>query len=55
MIKPKPKAAAQLRAEKLVEALKVCKKDHSKTKKAECERQARRKYRAVKVTGSEGR
>jgi hypothetical protein len=44
--KPKPKTAAELRAEKLAKALKVCKRDKSKKKLQSCEKQARQKYGA---------
>ena len=49
---PKPKTAAQLRAEKLAKALKQCKKDHSKSKRQKCEKQARGKYAPVKKAKS---
>ena len=35
-------------AEKLKKALKVCKKDKRRNKRVSCEKQARKKYRAVK-------
>jgi hypothetical protein len=43
-VAPKPKTAAQLRAEKLAKALKLCKRDRSKQKQAACVKQARRRY-----------
>ena len=42
-VKPPP-TAAQLRAKALAKALKACKKDRSKKKRAACETQARKKY-----------
>jgi hypothetical protein len=42
----KKKKAAELRAEKLAKALKSCRKDKKKSKRAKCESQARRKYGA---------
>jgi hypothetical protein len=42
----KKKTAAELKAEKLAKALKVCRKDKKKSKRATCETQARRKYAA---------
>ena len=51
-IKPKPKTVAQLRAEKLVKALKQCKKYRSKTKRAECDKQARQKAPGQTKKGS---
>jgi hypothetical protein len=42
------KAKALTRAQKLKVALKVCKKDRSKAKRAKCERTARRRYGPVK-------
>ena len=44
---PKP-TAAQIRAKQLAAALKLCKKDRSKKKRANCERTARRRYGAPK-------
>jgi hypothetical protein len=43
----KPKTPAQQRAEKLAKALKQCKKDHSRTRRVQCEKLARRKYRPL--------
>jgi len=48
----KPKTAAQVRAEKLAKALKLCKKDKSKKRRVACERAARKKYGAVKAKRS---
>jgi hypothetical protein len=45
VIKPTPKTAAQLRAEKLATALRACRKDHSRTRRVECEKRARRRAR----------
>jgi hypothetical protein len=42
----KPKTAAQLEAEKLAKALKVCAKDKQKSKRAKCQKQAKQKYGA---------
>jgi len=42
----KGKTAAQVRAEKLARALKVCHKDRSKVKRKRCEKQARQRYGA---------
>jgi hypothetical protein len=41
---PKPKTAEQLRIEHLGKALKTCRRDKSKKKRATCERTARKKY-----------
>jgi hypothetical protein len=43
---PKPKTAAQLRAEKLAKALKACKKDRSKSRRKGCESSAHKHYGA---------
>jgi hypothetical protein len=48
VVKPKPKTAAQLKAEKLAKALKTCRKDKKKSKRAKCEKQAKQKYGAQK-------
>jgi hypothetical protein len=40
----KPKTAAQVRAEKLTKALKVCRKDKKKKKRTSCEKQAHKAY-----------
>jgi len=44
----KPKTAAQIRAEKLAKALRACKKDRVKKKRAACEASARKKYGPAK-------
>jgi hypothetical protein len=44
-----PKAKILSRAQKLQKALKACKKDGKKAKRAGCERQARKKYGSVKA------
>jgi hypothetical protein len=46
VVKPKPLTKAQ----KLANALKVCKKDKSKVKRATCEKQAKQKYAPAKKT-----
>jgi hypothetical protein len=46
--KPTSKSAPRSRAEKLAKALKVCRKDKKKSKRAGCERVARKQYGAVK-------
>jgi hypothetical protein len=43
----KPKTAAQVRAEKLAKALKVCRKDKKKSKRTSCEKRARKAYGAA--------
>ncbi len=48
VVKPKPKTAAQLKAEKLAKALKTCRKEKSKTKRASCEASAQKKYGVAK-------
>jgi hypothetical protein len=45
-VQSKPKTAAQLKAEKLSEALKACKRDRKKHKRLACEKQARQRYGA---------
>jgi hypothetical protein len=45
-VAPKKKTPAQLRAEKLSKALKACRRDRSKTKRAACEKSARKRYGA---------
>ncbi len=45
----KPKTAAQLRAAMLAKALKACKKDKSRTKRAKCETQAHRRFGPAKA------
>ncbi len=48
LVPPRPtparKTAAQIRAEKLSRALKICRRKHNRGKRIACERQARRKY-----------
>ena len=51
---PRPKTAAQIKAEKLSKALKQCKKDRSKKKRGTCEKAARKKFGAAK-TSAKGR
>jgi len=46
------KTAAQLRAEKLAKALKLCKKDKKKSTRQKCEKQARKKYSLIKASKS---
>ncbi|MFI4971724.1 MAG: hypothetical protein ACHP7H_03510, partial [Hyphomicrobiales bacterium] len=41
---PKPKTAAQIKAEKLAKALKACRKKHNKHNRAVCEKHARKLY-----------
>jgi hypothetical protein len=48
----KPKTAAQIRAEKLAKALKVCRAKHNKHKRAACEKQAHAKYGPLKAKKS---
>lgn len=48
VVKPKPKTAAQLKAEKLAKALKTCRKEKSKKKRASCEASAQKKYGVAK-------
>jgi hypothetical protein len=43
----KPKTAAQVRAEKLAKALKLCRKKKNKHNRVVCEKQARKKYAVV--------
>jgi hypothetical protein len=45
---PKAKKAVLSRAQKLQKALKACYKDKNRSKRARCERQARKKYAPVK-------
>jgi len=47
-VPPKPKTAAQIKAEKLAKALKACKKDKKKAKRAKCEKQAQRQFGTAK-------
>jgi hypothetical protein len=46
------KTAAQIRAEKLAKALKVCRKKKSRHKRLACEKQARKQYAAKKASRS---
>jgi hypothetical protein len=48
VVKPKPKTAAQLKAEKLVKALKTCRTKKNKQKRQACEKRARAKYGPTK-------
>jgi hypothetical protein len=48
-VKQKPKTAAQVRAEKLKQALKVCKRK-AKSKRKGCEAQAKKKYGKAKAS-----
>lgn len=43
-VNPKPKTAAQIKAEKLAKALKACRAKRGKRKRASCEKSAREKY-----------
>jgi len=45
----KPKTPAQVKAAKLARALRLCKKDHKKSKRAKCEKEARKKYGPLKT------
>jgi hypothetical protein len=45
----RPLTAAQIRAQKLAKALKACRRDRSRRKRAACERSARRKFGARKA------
>jgi hypothetical protein len=49
---PKPKSAAQIRAEKLTKALKACKRYRKKSRRVSCEKSARRKYAPAKKAKS---
>jgi hypothetical protein len=49
---PARKTAAQIRAEKLGKALKVCRAKHNKYKRSVCESQARKRYDPVKARRS---
>lgn len=51
---PKPKTAAQIRAEKLAKALKACRKDKRKKKRQACEKAAHQAYGAKKASRSSG-
>ncbi len=48
VVKPKPKTAAQLKAGKLAKALKTCRKEKSKKRRASCEASAQKKYGVAK-------
>ena len=52
---PKPVAKSLTRTQKLARALKACKRDRSKNKRAACERQARRQYAAKAGKARAGR
>lgn len=43
-VAPKPRTAAQIRAEKLAKALKACKRKSNKHRRAACEKEAREKF-----------
>ena len=45
---PKPKTAAQIRAERLAKALKSCRGDRKKANRTRCEKQARKRFGAAK-------
>jgi hypothetical protein len=45
---PRPKTAAQIRAEKLSKALKQCRKDRRRSRRQSCERQARKRFGMAK-------
>jgi hypothetical protein len=47
-ISPKPKTAAQTKAEHLTKALRACKKDRKKAKRTKCEKQAREQFATAK-------
>ncbi len=47
-VPPKPKTAAQVRAQKLAAALRTCRRDKKRAKRIKCEKQARKKYGATK-------
>jgi hypothetical protein len=47
-VPPKPKTAAQVKAEKLAKALKACKKYKKKAKRTTCEKQARKQFGTAK-------
>jgi DNA-binding beta-propeller fold protein YncE len=54
-LRPKPRTAAQIRAEKLAKALRSCKKVKRKSSRMACERQARKKYGPPKTKKTRGR
>jgi hypothetical protein len=45
----KPKTPAQVKAAKLARTLRLCKKDHKKSKRAKCEKAAKKKYGPLKT------
>jgi hypothetical protein len=45
----KPKTPAQVKAAKLARALRLCKKDHKKSKRVKCEKSAKKKYGSLKT------
>jgi hypothetical protein len=45
---PKPKTAAQIRAEKLAKAMKSCRKDRKRARRTRCEKQARKRFGTAK-------
>ncbi len=49
VVKPKPKTAAQPKAEKLAKALKICRTKKNKQKRQVCEKQARAEYGPTKA------
>jgi hypothetical protein len=49
VVSPKKKTAAEVKAENLAKALKVCHKDKKKSKRQKCEKAARKKYGATKA------
>jgi hypothetical protein len=49
---PKPRTAAQVRAERLARALRACKAKRQKRARVACERSARRKFGAAKKAGT---
>jgi hypothetical protein len=52
---PVGRTAAQIRAEKLAKALKACKKDKAKKKRASCEKNAHKRYGPVKAAKKSAR
>jgi hypothetical protein len=47
-VPPKPKTAAQIKAEKLAKALKTCRKDKKKAKRTKCEKRAHKQFGTAK-------
>ena len=45
----KPKTPAQVKAAKLARVLRLCKKDHKKSKRAKCEKAAKKRYGSLKT------